>query len=129
MKFFRAIALIFLLAPIAYSQTTPAPIPFDSAVLTWTVPTTYASGGSLPDPVDIQYIIEVSGPGGNGFGPMAIVRNVTTYRIDNLVPGLWSFRIKTIINGASFGQPSVVGTKNVVPPTLAPPVVVGVLVR
>lgn len=124
MRLLTTVLINLVLASLAFAQTVPA-IPWDSAVLTWTAPTEYAAGGTLADPVDIAYIVEVSGPGGNGWGPVAIVRGVTTYRFDNLSPGLWSFRIKTLINGAAFSLASNVGTKNIVAPVTVPPVVSG----
>jgi hypothetical protein len=129
MKHLTLIAFLVCLTGTAIAQTTPPPLPYDSAVLTWTIPTEFAAGGSLADPIDSAYVIEVSAPGGTGWGPVAIVRGANTYRLDKLAPGLWSFRVKSVVAGASFSLPSAVMTKTVAKPAIVAPVVAGVTIR
>lgn len=127
------LSVLALLAVIstARSQTpTPAPavIPWDEAELTWTAPTVFAgNGGSLADcatgPCMVQYIIEANAPGGNGWGPIALVSGATNYRVKGLWNGPWQFRVKAFWGLSGFSTPSPVATKNVVEPFAPAPVV------
>jgi hypothetical protein len=88
-----------------------APVPFDSVELTWAAATD-AAGEPL---ADVSYIVEVLGPGGE-WGVADIVRD-TSFRMDGLEIGLWSFRVSTLVAGVA-GPPSAVLTKDTTPPPM-----------
>lgn len=129
MKRLPALLLLMALASFAKAQV---PIPYDSAELCWPE-LQYAAGGSLADPSGVSVIIEVSAPGGNGWGPIAVVHDVTCWRVDNLADGLWSFRLKLVTNGAVFGPPTAPVSKLVKtppqPPWVPPVAVVGLVIK
>lgn len=119
----RAWLACTLLAAVAGAQapaTPPDAVPWDQAQITWSASTLYAAGGSLADPSGVLYIVEASAPGGNGWGPIAIV-SATTYRVTDLWPGLWQFRVKAYLRLTGYSLPGPVATKTVVLPVMAPP--------
>lgn len=130
-----ALALVAC-ASTARAQTpppAPAPevIPWDEAQLSWPAPTTFATpgdlaGASLADcaagPCMVRYIVEASAPGGNGWGPIAVV-DTTSYRVKGLWPGNWQFRVKAFWGLTGYSPPSPVATKAVVEPLAKEPIV------
>jgi hypothetical protein len=127
MKLYYFLAIALLLGIPVQAQT----VPYNSVVLTW--PDTYPAGGTLADPSGLQYIVEVLAPGGNGWGPIAVLKGVYTYRLDDLDPGFWQFRIKLIEHGRVFWLASNVVSKNVVtpmaPPWVPPPPLAGLTIK
>lgn len=120
-------AAVFLCVGVVHAQA----VPYDSAELAW--PSTYPGGGTLADPSGLQYIVEVSAPGGNGWGPIAVLKGVYTFRLDNLDPGVWQFRIKTIEHGKVFSTFGNIVSKTVATPTppvwTPPPPLTGLTIR
>jgi hypothetical protein len=101
------------------------PVAWDEAELVWTPPTEYANGGgSLADcatgPCGIWYIVEASGSGGPGWGPVAITSE-THYRVTDLRPGVWQFRIRAFFRGSGYSPPGPVVSKTIVEPVSGPP--------
>lgn len=141
-----AIAVVSVLALAAGIGTsraqTPAPtpeaIPWDEAELAWPPPTTFGNGphegASLADcatgPCGVNYIVEAKAPGGNGWGPIAVV-DVPHYRVKKLWPGVWYFRVKAFWGLTGYSLPSPVATKTIseplgTQPTVDPPAAMNV---
>lgn len=133
-KLLGASLAVLLLALVAGSgaaraQTpTPPAVPWDEAQLDWPAPLVFAGpvGGSLADcatgPCMVRYIVEASAPGGNGWGPIAVVAT-NTYRVVGLWPGTWQFRVKAFWGLTGYSPPGPIGTKIVVEPLSVQPIV------
>ncbi len=122
-----AVVLVCALGASAAFAQTPAPLAWDEAELSWTPPAEYGTGGSLADcaagPCTVWYVVEANAPGGNGWGPIAIV-NTTTYRAVDLWPGTWSFRVRAFFRLTGYSPFGPVVAKTVVLPiATAPPTV------
>jgi hypothetical protein len=101
-----AVVLLLLTAP-CFGQEE---LPLDSVVLNWTVPQEYAAGGSLAEPIVLSYNVEVLPPEGGEWITVDSTKE-TTYRLDKLTPGLWTFRVRVLTNGVAISAPSNVRTK------------------
>lgn len=128
-----ALALVACAGPAEAQTPTPPPatvpdaIPWNEAQLQWPPPTEFANGGgSLADcatgPCGMRYIVEAKAPGGNGWGPIAVV-DVPNYRVRGLWPGIWYFRVKAFWGLTGYSLPGPIATKTVVEPLAAQPVV------
>jgi hypothetical protein len=71
----------------------------------------------------VRYIVEANAPGGNGWGPIAVV-DVPSYRVTKLWPGVWQFRVKAFWGLTGYSPPSPMVTKTVVEPLATQPVVI-----
>lgn len=111
-----------VLAGVAGAQAPVIPaVRWDEAQLTWPASDQYANGGgTLADPSGVLYIVEASAPGGNGWGPIAVVAT-TTYRVTGLWPGLWQFRVKAFLRLTGYSVPGPIASKTVVLPVLSAP--------
>ncbi len=124
----RAAWLLAALVSVAGAQT-PAPVTvigdvpataWNEADLTWPAPTEYAAGGTLADPADLTYIVEVKPPGGTIWAAVAIVAE-THYHATNLSPGQWAFRVRSRLGFAGFSVQSPQAVKVVIAPPTSPP--------
>jgi hypothetical protein len=122
MKKTFVLGLLIAMAGAASAQTPPVEpfIPWDQAQLVWAPSTEFASGGSLADPSSVLYIVEASAPGGNGWGPIAITKE-TTYRVKDLWPGVWQFRIKAFFYLSGYSPPGPIASKTIVEPVVKMP--------
>lgn len=109
-------ALLFLTPAFAQEPVPAVPLPWDAAELSWIPPTEYAAGGSLIDGVVLKYLVEALPPDGKDWVTLAILEGVTTYKIENLSEGLWTFRVRVVTDVASVSEPALV-TKQIVMPS------------
>lgn len=108
--------LLFLSPAFAQEPVPVPPLPWDVAELSWIPPEEYAAGGSLVDGVVLKYLVEALPPDGKDWVTLAILEGVTTYKIENLSEGLWTFRVRVVTDGVSVSVPSLV-TKQIVMPS------------